>query len=105
MDFYEQAVERQKEPVHSTSNQREKISRLIFAETMYRFCTSETFNVCFFRFIGRRCDGTAQPQSLSAAALYFIQKFSCDSQMKAYRLFHTERSVVEYIFKLFATFS
>ena len=28
--------QRQKEPVHSTSNQREKISRHIFDETMYR---------------------------------------------------------------------
>ena len=28
--------QRQKEPVHSTSNQREKISRYIFDETMYR---------------------------------------------------------------------
>ena len=64
--------QRQKEPVHSTSNQREKISRHIFDETMYRLCYSETLNVCFFRSAGRHCNGTAQPQSLSAAALCFI---------------------------------
>ena len=31
----------------------------------------------FFRSAGRRCTGTAQPQSLSAAALSFIQIFNC----------------------------
>lgn len=35
--------------------------------------------------------GTAQPQSLLAAALRFIQIFSCGSLMRAYRLYHTER--------------
>ena len=69
--------QRQKEPVHSTSNQREKISRYIFDETMYRLWNSETFSVCFFRPAGRRCTGTAQPQSLLAAALSFIQIFNC----------------------------
>ena len=70
--FFEQCQQRQKEPVHSTSNQREMISRYIFDETMYRLCYSETLNVCFFRSAGRHCNGTAQPQSLSAAALCFI---------------------------------
>lgn len=65
-------MKRQKKPVHSTSNQREMISRSIFDETMYRLCYSETFNVCFFRSAGRPCNGAAQPQSLSAAALCFI---------------------------------
>ncbi len=51
--FFELCLQRQKEPVHSTSNQREKISRHIFDETMYRLCFSETFNVCFFRSAGR----------------------------------------------------
>ena len=51
--FFELCLQRQKEPVHSTSNQREMISRYIFDETMYRLCFSETFNVCFFRDPGR----------------------------------------------------
>ena len=36
VNFLLMNMERQKEPVHSTSNQREKISRYIFDETMYR---------------------------------------------------------------------
>ena len=70
------------------------ISRYIFDETMYRLCYSETLNVCFFRSAGRHCNGTAQPQSLSAAALCFTQIFSCGSLMRAYRLYHTEHLFV-----------
>ena len=51
--FFEWCLQRQKEPVHSTSNQREMISRYIFDETMYRLCYSETFNACYFRSAGR----------------------------------------------------
>ena len=51
--FFEWCLQQQKEPVHSTSNQLEKISRYIFDETMYRLCFSETFNVCYFRSAGR----------------------------------------------------
>ena len=51
--LFERWLQRQKKPVHSTSNQREMISRYIFDETMYRLCFSETFNVCFFRSAGR----------------------------------------------------
>ena len=81
--FFELCLQRQKEPVHSTSNQWEMISRHIFDETMYRLWYSETFNVCFFRDPGRHCDRTAQPQSLSAAALCFISRYSVvDSAMR-----------------------
>ena len=38
--------------------------------------------------------GTAQPQSLSAAALCFTQIFSCGSLMRAYRLYHAEHLFV-----------
>ena len=38
--------------------------------------------------------GTAQPQSLSAAALCFTQIFSCGPLMRAYRLYHTEHLLV-----------
>ena len=51
--FFELCLQRQKEPVHSTPNQREMISRSIFDETMYRLYYSETFNVCYFRSAGR----------------------------------------------------
>ena len=39
--------------------------------------------------------GAAQLQSLSAAALSFIQIFSCGSLMRAYRLYHIERLFVK----------
>ena len=41
--------------------------------------------------------GTAQPQSLSAAALCFTQIFNCGSPMRAYRLYHVEHLFVKQI--------
>ena len=40
--------------------------------------------------------GAAQPQSLSAAALCFIQIFNCGSLMRAHRLHHIERLFVKH---------
>ena len=71
--FFELCLQRQKEPVHSTSNQREIISRYIFDETMYRLCYSETFNVCYFRSAGRLSNRSgAAAISFTAAVLCFI---------------------------------
>ena len=39
--------------------------------------------------------GAAQPQSLSAAALSFIQIFSCGSPMRAYKLYYAEHLFVK----------
>lgn len=82
--FFELCLQRQKEPVHSTSNQREKISRSIFDETMYRLCFSETFNVCFFRSAGRPSDRSGTAAIPFDGCLVFHFRYSVvDSAMRA----------------------
>lgn len=82
--FCERWLQRQKEPVHSTSNQREKISRHIFDETMYRLCFSETFNVCFFRSAGRLSNRSGAAAISFDGCLVFHFRYSVvDSAMRA----------------------
>ena len=99
--FFELCLQRQKEPVHSTSNQREMISRSIFDETMYRLCFSETFNVCFFRPAGRRCNRNGATAISFGGRLVFhsdIQLWlSNGSLMRAHRLYHVEHLFVKRI--------
>ena len=81
--FFEQCLQRQKEPVHSTSNQREMISRHIFDETMYRLCYSETFNVCYFRSAGRLCNRSGGAAISFGGCLVFHFRYSVvDSAMR-----------------------
>ena len=76
--FFELCLQRQKEPVHSTSNQREKISRYIFDETMYRLWYSEPLMPAFFAPQADAATGAAQPQSLLRRLLCVsFQIFSC----------------------------
>ena len=100
-NFCERWLQRQKEPVHSTSNQREKISRHIFDETMYRLWNSETFNVCFFRPAGRRCNRNGATAISFGGRLVFhsdIQLWlSNGSLMRAHRLYHVEHLFVKRI--------
>ena len=80
----EQCLQRQKEPVHSTSNQREMISRSIFDETMYRLCFSETFNVCYFRSAGRLSSRSGAAAISFGGCLVFHFRYSVvDSAMRA----------------------
>lgn len=74
--FFELCLQRQKEPVHSTSNQREIISRYIFDETMYRLWYSETFNACFFRSAGRRCNRSGAAAISFGGCLVFHFRYS-----------------------------
>ena len=81
--FFELCLQRQKEPVHSTSNQREMISRYIFDETMYRLCYSETFNVCFFRDPGRLSNKSGAAAIPFGGCLVFPFRYSVvDSAMR-----------------------
>ena len=82
--FCELWLQRQKEPVHSTSNQREKISRHIFDETMYRLCFSETFSVCCFRSAGRLSNRSGAAAISFDGCLVFHFRYSVvDSAMRA----------------------
>ena len=55
--------------------------RKSLALSLMKLCTGSEIQKpsmsAFFRSAGRRCTGTAQPQSLLAAALSFIQIFNC----------------------------
>ena len=55
--------------------------RKSLAISLMKLCTGSEIQKpsmsAFFRSAGRHCTGTAQPQSLSAAALSFIQIFNC----------------------------
>ena len=81
--FFELCLQRQKEPVHSTSNQREMISRSIFDETMYRLYYSETFNVCYFRSAGRLSNRSGAAAISFDGCLEFHFRYSVvDSAMR-----------------------
>ena len=72
--------------------------RKSLAISLMKLCTGSEIQKpsmsAFSRSAGRHCIGTAQPQSLSAAALCFTQIFSCGSLMRAYRLYHAEHLFV-----------
>ena len=73
--------------------------RKSLAISLMKLCTGSEIQKpsmsAFSRSAGRHCTGTAQPQSLSSAALRFIQIFSCGSLMRAYRLYHIEHLFVK----------
>lgn len=83
VNFLRTTAIRQKEPVHSTSNQREKNSRYIFDETIYRLCYSETFNVCYFRSAGRLSNRSGAATIPFGDCLVFHFRYSVvDSAMR-----------------------
>ena len=72
--------------------------RKSLAISLMKLCTGSAFQKpSMSAFSATQADtasGAAQPQSLSAAALSFIQIFSCGSLMRANILYHIERLFV-----------
>lgn len=73
--------------------------RKSLAISLMKLCTGSAFQKPSMSAISApladSATGAEQPQSLSAAALRFIQIFSCGSLMRAYGLYHIERLFVK----------
>ena len=73
--------------------------RKSLAISLMKLCTGSAFQKPSMSAISApladSATGAEQPQSLSAAALRFIQIFSCGSLMRAYGLYHIEHLFVK----------